>query len=61
MTLADGNGLELARRLRASGRDSVVIVLTTHDIPEYRDEALRSGANYFMVKGGIEFWNWAPS
>ena len=53
--LADGNGLDLTRSLRASGIDSVVIVLTVHDIPEYRDEAMRSGADGFMVKGSIDF------
>jgi DNA-binding NarL/FixJ family response regulator len=55
VALGDGNGLELTRRLRASGVDSVVIVLTVHDIPEYRDEAIRSGADRFMVKGSIDF------
>jgi DNA-binding NarL/FixJ family response regulator len=53
--LADGNGLDLTRHLRASGIDSVVIVLTGHNIPEYRDAAMRSGADRFMVKGSIEF------
>lgn len=49
--LPDGNGLELARRLRAAGVDAVIAIFTTHDLPEYRDEAARSGANHFLVKG----------
>ena len=53
--LADGNGLELTRRLRALGIDSVVIILTVHDITEYSDEAMHSGADGFMVKGSIDF------
>ena len=53
--LGDGNGLDLVWRLRASGIDAVVIVLTVHDIREYREEALRCGADRFMVKGAIDF------
>ncbi len=52
--LGDGNGLDLTRRLRAAGIDSVVVVLTVHDVPEYHDEALRSGADRLMVKGAID-------
>jgi DNA-binding NarL/FixJ family response regulator len=53
--LGDGSGLDLIRRLRAAGIDSMIVVLTVHDVPEYRDEALRSGADRFMVKGSIDF------
>ena len=49
--LPDGNGLELTRRLRAEGINARIAVLTSHDLPEYRDEALRSGADHFLVKG----------
>ena len=49
--LPDGNGLELTRRLRAEGIDTSIAVLTSHDLPEYRDEAIRSGADHFLVKG----------
>ncbi|MBI4291566.1 MAG: response regulator transcription factor [Betaproteobacteria bacterium] len=49
--LPDGNGLELTRRLRARGTDALVAVFTSHDLPEYREEALRSGADHFLVKG----------
>ena len=49
--LPDGNGLELTRRLRAAGSDALIVIFTSHDLPEYREEALRSGAEHFLVKG----------
>jgi DNA-binding NarL/FixJ family response regulator len=49
--LPDGNGLELTRRLRAARLDASIAVFTSHDLPEYREEALRSGADAFLVKG----------
>lgn len=53
MRLPDGNGLGLTRSVRAAGNESVIIVLTSHDLPEYRDAALSSGANHFMTKGSV--------
>lgn len=45
------NGLEVTRKIRADHRTVAVIVLTSYDLPEYRDAAYRSGANYFLTKG----------
>ena len=53
MRLPDGNGLDFTRSIRAAGIESVIIVLTSHDLPEYRKKALSSGADYFMSKGSI--------
>lgn len=49
--LPGANGLELTRTITKNYRDIVVIVLTSHDLPEYRDAAYRSGASYFLTKG----------
>jgi CheY-like chemotaxis protein len=49
--LPDGNGLELTRELREAKDDTIICILTSHDMPEYRTEALRCGANHFFVKG----------
>jgi DNA-binding NarL/FixJ family response regulator len=49
--LADGDGLELSRRLRAAGFDSTIAFYTWEDAPEFRAAAIRSGANHFLVKG----------
>jgi DNA-binding NarL/FixJ family response regulator len=49
--LPKGNGFNLTETIKAVFVDSVVCVITSHDILEYRDAALLSGADYFMVKG----------
>lgn len=49
--LPQGNGLDLTRAIKAVFADSVVCVITSYDFPEYRDAALRNGADRFMVKG----------
>ncbi len=54
VSLPDGNGLELTRRIRAAGINAVVVVLTMRDLPEYRDEAIRCGADHFFAKGSID-------
>lgn len=51
--LPDGNGLDLTRRIRAAAIDAVVIILTSHDLAEYREVALRSGADHFLGKGSM--------
>jgi DNA-binding NarL/FixJ family response regulator len=51
MRLPDGNGLELTRSIRAAGIESVIIILTSHDLPEYREAAFNCGADHFMTKG----------
>lgn len=51
LRLPDGNGMEFTRRLRAAGNDALIAVFTSHDLPEYREESLRSGADQFLVKG----------
>jgi len=51
--LPDGNGLGLTRSIRAAGIQSAIIILTSHDLPEYRDAALSSGADHFMTKGSV--------
>jgi DNA-binding NarL/FixJ family response regulator len=53
LALGDGSGLSLTRHIRAAEIDAVVIVLTSHDLPEYRDAALRSGADFFMSKSAV--------
>jgi DNA-binding NarL/FixJ family response regulator len=45
------NGLELTRRIKAICPDITIIILTSYDLPEYREAAFRNGANYFMAKG----------
>lgn len=51
--LPDGNGLILTKIIRAFHGDTIVIVITAHDIPEYRQAAMASGASYFIPKGEL--------
>ena len=54
MRLPDGNGLDFTRSIRAAGNKSVIIILTSHDLSEYREAAFSSGADQFMVKGSVD-------
>jgi DNA-binding NarL/FixJ family response regulator len=49
--LPKGNGFNLTETIKTVLDDTVICVLTSHDISEYRDAALLSGADHFMVKG----------
>lgn len=50
INLPGDNGLEVTRRLKARHPDTTVVVLTCHDLPEYRQAALRNGASVFLAK-----------
>jgi DNA-binding NarL/FixJ family response regulator len=45
------NGLELTKKIKTQDPRIVVIVLTSYDLPEYREVAKEYGANHFLVKG----------
>lgn len=45
------NGLELTRQVKRDFPQIVVVILTSYDLPEYREAAYRYGANYFLAKG----------
>jgi DNA-binding NarL/FixJ family response regulator len=53
ITLPGENGLELTRKIKADYPGVTIIILTSHDEPEYREAAIRSKANYFLSKGSI--------
>lgn len=44
------NGLELTRKIKADHPNIIIIILTTHDLPEYREAATRNKADYFFAK-----------
>lgn len=52
--LPDENGLELACRIKTFDPSIVVIILSSHDIPEYRQAAFRNGASCYMCKRSVE-------
>jgi len=45
------NGLEVTRAIKLADREAVVCIVTSHDLPEYRDAAAACGADHFVVKG----------
>jgi len=53
ISLPGENGLELTRRMKTDYPNVTIIILTSHDSPEYRDAAIRSKADYFFSKGTI--------
>lgn len=53
ITLPGENGLELTRKIKAAYPAVIIIILTSHDSPEYREAAIRYKANYFLSKGSI--------
>jgi DNA-binding NarL/FixJ family response regulator len=50
INLPDGNGLELSRTLRLRNPKTIILILTSYDLPEYRQAAAANGANYFFPK-----------
>jgi DNA-binding NarL/FixJ family response regulator len=47
----DTNGLGLIARIRRTGPTPPIVIITNHNLPEYRAEAARLGANVFLSKG----------
>jgi len=45
------NGLEITRKIKAKCPDVKVIILTSYDLPEYRQTASQIGASHFIAKG----------
>lgn len=45
------NGLELTKKIKADYPDITVIILTSYDLPEYREAAHQYKADYFLPKG----------
>ncbi len=45
------SGLEVTKEIKARHSDIRVIILTSYDLPEYREAAKNYGADYFLSKG----------
>ena len=52
--LPDKNGLEITRTIKETNPEIEIIILTSYDIPEYREAASRSGASHFLAKGNVK-------
>jgi DNA-binding NarL/FixJ family response regulator len=49
------NGLEATRQIKQIYAYIVIVILTSYDIPEYRQQAFRNGADCFISKGQVSF------
>ena len=45
------NGLELSKKIKKNYPDIIIVILTSYDLPEYRQAARESMADYFVPKG----------
>jgi len=45
------NGLEITKKIKLVYDDIVIVILTINDLPEYRQQAFRNGADCFLSKG----------
>jgi DNA-binding NarL/FixJ family response regulator len=53
ISLPDESGLELLESIKETDPDIAVIVLSSHDLAEYREAASRGGACDFIPKGSL--------
>ena len=44
------NGLELIKKIKMNYPDVTVVILTSYNLPEYRQAALQNKADYFVTK-----------
>ncbi|MGZ3539371.1 MAG: response regulator, partial [Thermodesulfobacteriota bacterium] len=45
------NGLELTKKIKQNYPDIIIVILTSYDLPEYRQAALKRLADCFVPKG----------
>ncbi len=49
------NGLQLTQKIKKAYPSIRVAVLTGHDLPEYREAAIKSGADIFLIKDRVKW------
>jgi DNA-binding NarL/FixJ family response regulator len=47
------NGLSLTRKIKIEYPDVIIVILTSYDLPEYREAAFQYHANYFITKASL--------
>ncbi len=47
------SGLELTKKIKGTHPNIAVVILTTYDIPEYREAASQYGADRFLAKDSL--------
>ena len=49
------NGIQLTKKIKTQFPKVHIAILTSYDLPEYRQAALKDGANQYFVKGSISW------
>jgi DNA-binding NarL/FixJ family response regulator len=49
------NGLQLTRKIKTNYPEVPIIVLTSYDVPEYREAAFKYGATSFIPKDSLDW------
>jgi len=49
------NGLKLTHEIKEKHPGITIIILTSYDLPEYRQASFESGANCFIAKDSLDF------
>ena len=44
------NGIGVTKKIKRMYDDIVIVILSTNNLPEYRQQAFRNGADYFLSK-----------
>ncbi len=52
--LSGENGLTLTRKIKADHPSTTVVILTSYDLPEYREAATLCGASGYIVKSSVK-------
>ena len=47
------NGLELTKKIKATHPNITILILTSCDLPEYREAAFQHGADRFLIKASL--------
>jgi len=53
INLPDENGLLLTQQIKRGHPEIIVCILTSYDLPQYRETALQCGAACFIVKDSL--------
>ncbi len=50
LRLPGASGLELTQKIKAGYPNTIVVIITNYDLPEYREAAYQAGADHFLSK-----------
>jgi DNA-binding NarL/FixJ family response regulator len=49
------SGLDLTKKIKQKYPDVKIMILTSYDLPEYRETAKKYGADHFIIKGSASW------